>query len=418
MAHTLDLDIRTAPDGSRYLYFPFMSFSDIHWGTQGSRAKRLSRFLEHTRSARIQLPGDIFGGTEQEEKPTWHFGGPWHRQGIAHILRKVRQGTEVVFNPGNHDYFADRLDGKTLLGIQVEKETTYVDPRGRSGIIEHGHRYDHNIFKTPASRSFWYGLGDRFLMKTEDFDSWVVQKVPRMAEHFCSAAVFKRAFKVPFNMVTGIDAAITKSLDDSAHQFSISGHSHGAEIKRTPKGKLQMNDGCCTEEVQALVHDARGDWALLTIYKDGMSIEMEFPDKRLGIIWGNKKYYVSWESLGMAKEMAAEPTLYDDEFTKQADRLQRVICRAYPPQDRAALKAEIREYEEQCAEFLRPSQNTWFRSGDEFVEERERRTKLATLRDEYRKLPVPDPRHPKREPEPFCGPIWQPEAVELALKYA
>jgi UDP-2,3-diacylglucosamine pyrophosphatase LpxH len=419
MAQALDLDLRETPDGRKLLHFPFMSISDIHWGTKGSRARRLSRLLEHTSADRIQLPGDIIGGTEQLEKPTWHFGGIWHVQGMGHILRKAAQGTRVVYNPGNHDYFADRLHGKTLAGIQIEKESVYIDPKGRSGKIEHGHRFDENIFRNRASQNFWYRVGDRFLMKTEDFDSWVVRKVPPLAEHFCSAAIFKRAFKVPFNMVTGIDRAITQALDKSSHKFSISGHSHGAEIKRTPAGKLQMNDGSCTEEVQALVHDAKGRWALLTIYKKGMTVEMENLSVKGGMpAQSRHKYFVSWDSLGLAEQMTGEPTVYQDVFTEQAQRIQRIVCRAYPPQDRAALKAEIQHHESLSAEFLAAIKNGKFRSGAEFVEERQRRTTLNTLRDAYRILPVPDPRRARDMDRAFCGPVKPPEVVELELKYA
>lgn len=424
----LKLRLIPGPDGRTYLYFPFMSTSDWHIGTEGFRAKRLSRFLRNVAAGNLVLAGDIIGGTEQEDKTHWHMGGPHHRQVIGDVLRMVRngtanqtrvlpEGTRVVYIPGNHDAkfrgmkivyekakdwsgdFSERVEttrrkliGGSIFGMRVEDKLIYTDPKGQRVDISHGDEFDSELFKSEKSRKFWYHLGDQALMFSERVEQGLRKKFPKLEEYSISA-VFKSAFKWPINFFMGVNKEIEATLDKSDADRQITGHSHMGGFATTPAGKTRMNDGCCTDDVQALVHDEDGNWALLTMTRHGMRVQMERPKFTLGKFhMGRVSYFVAWDDIGMGAQMAERAELFDDIHTDNAQRLERSICRLYPSQDRAGMKNEIRTRESFVERFEVAAAVGHQPTLGEALYYLESRARLPDLSEAFRKLPVPDPR--------------------------
>ena len=104
------------------------------------------------------------------------------------------------------------------------------------------------------------------------------------------------------------------------------------DISKTPKGKLLLNSGCCTEHVQALVHDRHGTFALITWHKDRLDIQEENYRRRA----------VYWDDIGLGA-FKADPVLIEDESTQKADRLIRLIFRMWSPKDRRQELVEAHE---------------------------------------------------------------------------
>ncbi|WP_371825655.1 UDP-2,3-diacylglucosamine diphosphatase, partial [Achromobacter sp. GbtcB20] len=74
-----------------------------HLGTAGCKAESLHDFLEHNDSDTLYLVGDIVVGWQLRKH--WHWPRA-HNGVVQRILRKARNGTRVVFIPGNHGEFA------------------------------------------------------------------------------------------------------------------------------------------------------------------------------------------------------------------------------------------------------------------------------------------------------------------------
>lgn len=339
MIEGLTLTIKTLPSGQRVLHFPFMSISDLHWGTKYSRAKKTTHMLRHTACDRLALNGDIIDGLAMMEKRRWNFG-PWHRQGMAEILRKADSGTQTTYYPGNHDEAlrggqvlakdgAEKphrnLFGKRIYNIGFEDHGAYTAPDGKRFLIIHGDKYDDHIFKSVKSRAFWYNLGDRAYTALYEVDH-LLQKV-KMLEHFSVAAAGKKAVKTVINKFLGIRQQMAQAVDSEPYDGAIYGHSHMAGFQRTPADKLLINDGCCTEHVQALVHDVEGRWALLEWHKSRLAITTE----------NGIEQSVSWDELALP-EFKGDPEPCEDGYTVKADRLLRIMYRLWPPQERQAYK--------------------------------------------------------------------------------
>jgi UDP-2,3-diacylglucosamine pyrophosphatase LpxH len=323
-------------DGRRVLYFPYMSRSDIHWGTQYCRAKKLCHMEENTWAAENDYPGDIYDGTHARDKFTWNLG-PWHRQGMAHALRKADQGGNVKVFQGNHEYGINKttgenkkpyrhISGKNIYGIDFVIEASHRDEKNRSILRLHGDKYDDQLFKSEKSKGFWYKFGDVAYTGLYEVDRGI-RLIPPL-EHFSVAALGKKAVKSIINGLMGINDVIAQALDESPYDVMIYGHSHMPGFVRTPSGKLLINDGCCTEHVNALVRDANGTYAILTWHSDGIEVEEEPPP-------GHKegaKYRVSFKEHGFSE--ALEPAVAtEDEYTARADKIIRLLYHTWPAKD-------------------------------------------------------------------------------------
>lgn len=349
-----ELQIKTDAEGKQTLHFAYQSVSDIHLGTRQSRAKRTSQMFEHTSSDRLDLVGDIIDGEHLKMKSRWNWA-PWHRQVVGHVLRRVGDGVEVNYLPGNHDIdirgqktiyrglphqlpdgriinpgdelaYRDLCRGAThgrptdLAGINFSEEARYVDPKGRRFKIIHGDQFDNILFG--RSKGPLYFVGSFAYDALVEIDA-SVQRLPR-CEYISVAAIGKRATKTFINQFLGVRRSMMTEVDrNNSVDGMLYGHSHMMEIGRTEGGKLLINDGCCTEHVQTAVHDRSGTWAVLEWHKDHMVITSENGLQRS----------ISWSALGL-KGFMNEPTSYEDRYTQKADALSRLIYRTWPPLDR------------------------------------------------------------------------------------
>lgn len=392
----IKFDVRKDGNGKDVLYFPFMSLSDIHLGTKYSRAKKLCHMLERTMCDRTALVGDIVDGTALLKKKTWNWG-PWHRQAMAHILRKTAAGMRTDEIDGNHEdgMRGDRmvrdgvmashrdLAGKSIFGIGFHHHMDYVDPRGRRFLVIHGDQYDAHVFGRSRYRKAWYAVGDFCYTRLYDIDS-LITNIPLM-EHFSLAASGKRLTKTIINKLMGVHEAMGKVVDRSGYDGILSGHSHMAGFERTPGGKLLFNDGCCTEHVQAMVHDRDGNWAVIEWHRDRIDVYEED---------GNRAS-LYWKDLGIEDPSFAEPPEpVEDCHTDRADRLLRLIYRMWPPKERRALRADIvrqRHIVAQYAEAVRAGGHDGLY----------RAVKQALAEKESRFVQIPIPR--RKEGQPAVG---------------
>lgn len=342
----LRLDVQMNDEGRPVLHFPFMSISDLHLGTKYARAKKLTHMLHNTVCDRLALVGDIIDGEHMLTKRKWNFG-VYHRQVVASVLRKAAQGTHTDNIFGNHDealrgknlgseeapVMHRSLNGKEVFGINTLNRTTHTDPRGRRFLITHGDEYDDLIFKSPAERTFWYRLGDiGYAMLYElDHAVGIVCEKLSLEKTFSIAAWGKSKVKNIINERLGVRRVMGKAID-LMEEFdgAIYGHSHMAGFEQTPDGKTLMNDGCCTEHVQALVHDAQGNWAILEWHSDRLEIEEE----------NGSKFTVRWDDIGLSAFREAVAPV-EDAHSANADRLIRLMYRSWPPLERQLLVRKI-----------------------------------------------------------------------------
>jgi len=81
--------------------------SDVHLGTQNSKAKEIVRFFKSNTCEKLILNGDIIDGWQL------HRGGKWkkkHTRFFRVVLKMIdKQKTQVIYLRGNHDDFLDNI---------------------------------------------------------------------------------------------------------------------------------------------------------------------------------------------------------------------------------------------------------------------------------------------------------------------
>lgn len=356
--------IKTLPEDRKILHFPFASVSDVHWGTRASRAKRFAHMMTHSEADELHAVGDMVDLTYLVKKRHWNMG-PWHRQGIAHVLRKAHEGTKTLYYRGNHetgmrviaDHHKDApariwRDGKReIMGIKLIYDHVRQDARGRSQFIIHGDIFDHGAFESEKlkgimgflvaalgsqknAENFVYTVCNSAYQSLYSVDS-VLQSLP-LLENASLAACAKRAFKGFINERLDIRRVIGQALDDSPHDVMIYGHSHMSGFEWTKGGKLLINDGCSTEHVNMLVQDQNGTFAILTWHKDGMEVEEE----PLAPGQESLKYFLGWKELGL-DHFGHDAPMMNNQYTARADRVLRLIYRLAPPKEHVEIKERL-----------------------------------------------------------------------------
>src|SRR5579875_3558001 len=83
-----------------HVHYRTVFISDVHLGTRGCRSDFLIDFLRRVRCERMFLVGDIIDGWRLRK--SWYWDAACDEV-VRLILRMARNGTDVVYIPGNHD---------------------------------------------------------------------------------------------------------------------------------------------------------------------------------------------------------------------------------------------------------------------------------------------------------------------------
>ena len=129
----------TSPSLARYRT---VFVSDLHLGSRGCRSDFLADFLEQLSCEKLFLVGDIIDGWRLRKAWYWDAN---HDRVVRAVLKLAKDGTEIVYIPGNHDeMFRAWLPAVqeehqfVVAGIEVRRETSHVTASGKRLLIVHG----------------------------------------------------------------------------------------------------------------------------------------------------------------------------------------------------------------------------------------------------------------------------------------
>jgi UDP-2,3-diacylglucosamine pyrophosphatase LpxH len=110
--------------------------SDLHLGSEVSRAREATQFLESAVFNRLILLGDIFCDLDFRRLKKQH----WQFLSLIRKLSNPKRGVEVVWVEGNHDHGLAQLMSH-LVGVPVYQEYRW-DYRSVRYLAIHGHQFD------------------------------------------------------------------------------------------------------------------------------------------------------------------------------------------------------------------------------------------------------------------------------------
>jgi UDP-2,3-diacylglucosamine pyrophosphatase LpxH len=225
--------------------------SDIHLGSRGCKAEFLADFLARNSCQTLYLVGDIVDGWQLKRRWFWPEA---HSRVVHEILRKVDEGTKVIFVPGNHDEFLRPFCGRDYAGIEVRKEAVHETADGKRLLVIHGDQFDGVIAfaKWLAHLGSW--AYDKALAANE-----MLHAVRRTLglPYWSLSNYLKHAVKDACEYVCRFEDVVAQAAQARGMDGVVCGHIHQAQI-RTIGNVLYLNDGDWVESCTALVEDARG----------------------------------------------------------------------------------------------------------------------------------------------------------------
>ena len=108
--------------------------SDVHLGSKGSNANEVLTILKQYQPDYLFLVGDIIDGWLLKRKFRWPQS---HTNVIRKIMSYSKNGTKVIYIPGNHDEFMRDYEDLHFGNIEVHNEYIW-----KSTYITHGDLYD------------------------------------------------------------------------------------------------------------------------------------------------------------------------------------------------------------------------------------------------------------------------------------
>ncbi|TYT25727.1 UDP-2,3-diacylglucosamine diphosphatase [Luteimonas viscosa] len=243
----------TSPSPCRTVFL-----SDVHLGSRHCHAAELADFLERLQCERLYLVGDIVDlWWMSKRRAAW---GAAQNRVVEALHALSRQGTELVYVPGNHDRAVRRFCGLVLPAMQVRRRAIHVTADGRRLLVVHGDEYD--------GITHFGGLQERF-------GDWLYYRIltgngllngvrRRFGLRYWSLSEFlKRQSSAAERYIerfvqAGLHDARRRGLDGI-----VCGHIHRAALV-SRDGLVYANDGDWVESLTALAEDHDGTLRLLS----------------------------------------------------------------------------------------------------------------------------------------------------------
>lgn len=232
--------------------------SDVHLGSRHCHAAELAGFLRDVRCDRLYLVGDIIDlWWMAQRRAHWRSE---HNAVIEALHALRRDGTEIIYVPGNHDRPARRFCGLMLPAMQVRRRAIHVTADGRRLLVVHGDDYD--------SITHFGGLQEKFgdwlyyrILTWNQRANWLRRKLGlrywSLSEFLKRRSAAAERFIQRF-VQAGFDDARRRGLDGI-----ICGHIHRAGLVERD-GLVYANAGDWVESLTALAEERDGTLRLLS----------------------------------------------------------------------------------------------------------------------------------------------------------
>src|SRR5688500_1012560 len=243
------------PDSAKKVRLRSVFVSDVHLGSRDCRARELLQFLESFEADYLFLIGDIIDFRSLLRAFYWPAE---HNEVLRAILAKAKEGTKVVYVPGNHDDNIREFCGSLFGNMSIRRKYVHATADGREFLIMHGDEFD-----TAVKYSRWLA---RFGATAYEF----MMRLNR------SVNACRRAFGMPYwSLATYLKLRLPKAVqyvaafEHAAAQAALSrnldgivcGHIHRAGMRHID-GVLYCNDGDWVESCTALVESGSGELSL------------------------------------------------------------------------------------------------------------------------------------------------------------
>ncbi|MCX7832949.1 MAG: metallophosphoesterase [Ignavibacteria bacterium] len=222
--------------------------SDIHLGSDVSRAKELKELLKNFRFKRLILLGDIFDDLNFRRLKRSH----WKFLSYIRNLSNPKNNISVIWVEGNHDTGLSKITSH-FLGIKVYKEYRW-NIAGKKFLAIHGHQFDRflneNVIISNIA-SFIYNTIQKFGSDKQTLARWIKGKSKgwlRLSKTIAHSAVI-------YGKRKNVDVVICAHTHQAMH------------INFPQTGISYYNTGCWTDIPSSLIKiDSYGKVEIVSEY--------------------------------------------------------------------------------------------------------------------------------------------------------
>jgi UDP-2,3-diacylglucosamine pyrophosphatase LpxH len=251
-ARIRNLRVVTAPVPRR---FRTAWISDVHLGTRSSKAAALLDFLRDHELETLYIVGDLIDTWQMRRGIYWP---QQHNDVIQKLLRKAREGTRIIYIPGNHDEFVGDFCG--YYGhMAIERQAKHMTADGRRILVIHGHELD-TVVQNARWLAFAGDLGYQFLLSLNPLINFVRRRFG--LGYWSLSAYAKRRVKDAVNFIGEFETAIVRYAERHSVDAVLCGHIHSAGIRQIG-AVTYYNCGDWVETCSALVENFDGEMELL-----------------------------------------------------------------------------------------------------------------------------------------------------------
>ncbi len=230
--------------------------SDVHLGTEHSKAAEAAHFLKHIRCERLILNGDIIDGWRITRGARWKKS---HTRFIRRVLTLVqKKDTDVIYLRGNHDDFLARLLPMSLDRLTLVEDHILETARGRY-LVLHGDVFD-GVVKNMVFLAHLGDAGYALLLRLNRIYNWFRRL--RGKDYFSLSKVIKARVKQAVSFVGKFEQQIAALAKDRGCIGVICGHIHTPADKMVD-GIHYLNSGDWVESLTAIVEHHDGTFEVV-----------------------------------------------------------------------------------------------------------------------------------------------------------
>lgn len=237
-------------------HYPAVWISDVHLGYKDCQAQYLLDFLNAIECDVLYLVGDIVDLWSMKRQFFWH---PSHYDVLALIQQKAKDGTRVIYIPGNHDETFRHYANDSLFGIEVHKQYIHTTTANKRFLLLHGDDFD----SATRYNKLISIAGDAGYDLLLFLNRWT-NRIRRLfgGNYWSLASWIKARVHKAREAIDAFEKAAIHEAKKQAVDGIICGHIHHPAVK-VVDGILYCNDGDWIENCTALVENSSGRIELL-----------------------------------------------------------------------------------------------------------------------------------------------------------
>ena len=236
--------------------FNALWLSDVHLGSKDCKAEYLLQLLKQVETESLYLVGDIFDVWALKRRVYWPES---HNKVLQQLLKMARDGTKVVYIPGNHDEVLKPYSGFHLWDLSIANEYIHTGVTGRKYLMLHGDQFDSEVCVGRA----YAKLGDHLY----DVLLWLNRGLHKIRSwlgypYWSLASYIKLRINKAQQAINDYQSAVLRYASTKNVDVVICGHIHQPALNIQDK-ILYANDGDWVENCTLIAESNQGNVHLL-----------------------------------------------------------------------------------------------------------------------------------------------------------